>query len=290
MSPELLAVASSLVTLAALEIILGVDNIIFLSILVGKLPREQQPLGRRIGLVLALGTRILLLFALKHFLDAGRALFTVAGLPVSGHTLVLTLGGAFLVAKSTWEIFSGTEAEERQHGDDAARRRAFFLIVAQIAVMDLVFSLDSVITAVGLAKELWIMVTAMGIAMLAMLFFARFIGEFVERHPSTKILALAFLILIGTTLVAEGLGQHFPKGYVYGAMAFSVAVEFLNIWLRKRADDVKPLHGTRISVPPPAPSTSPMPSPRERELCATIEEQRRKIAELEATLAGGSGP
>ncbi|MCS6899228.1 MAG: TerC family protein [Myxococcales bacterium] len=278
-----LAGIGSIITLTLLETILGVDNVIFLSILVAKLPREQQTIGRRLGLVMALGTRVLLLLTLSWLTGLTKPLFEVLGRGISGRDLVLILGGGFLIFKSTWEIFSGLESHdprEKQAKDDGAKRRAFFSIVLQIAVMDVVFSLDSVITAVGLARQLPIILIAMTLSMIAMLGFAGWIGEFIERHPSMKVLALSFLILIGTLLVAEGGGQHLPKGYVYAAMAFSVTIELLNIWLRKRAEQVRALHGlTQHTHPLGSPEAI---SARIAELETLVEEQRRRIAELEA--------
>jgi predicted tellurium resistance membrane protein TerC len=279
-----LAGIGSIVTLTLLETVLGIDNIIFLSILVAKLPPEQQTLGRRLGLVMALGTRIGLLLTLSWLTGLTKPLFEVLGRGISGRDLVLILGGGFLIFKSTWEIFGGLESEdprEEQTKDDGAKRRAFLSTVLQIAIMDVVFSLDSVITAVGLARQLPIILIAMTLSMIAMLGFAGFIGDFVERHPSMKVLALSFLIMIGTLLVAEGGGQHLPKGYVYAGMGFSVTIELLNIWLRKRAEKVRALHGLtqHTQATPGGPESA---TARIAELEALVEEQRRRIAELEA--------
>jgi predicted tellurium resistance membrane protein TerC len=282
----------SIITLTLLEIVLGIDNVIFLSILVAKLPKEQQALGRRIGLFLALGTRVLLLLTLSWLTGLTAPLFNVMGKGISGRDLVLILGGGFLIFKSTWEIFGGLESEdarEEQTKDQGARNRAFFGIVAQIAIMDVVFSLDSVITAVGLARQLPIILIAMVLSMIAMLGFAGFIGEFVERHPSMKVLALSFLIMIGTLLVAEGGGQHLPKGYAYAAMAFSVTIELLNIWLRKRSEKVRALHGLSVHIheptgseAPPASAPGPVFLERIAELESLVAQQKQRIAELEA--------
>ena len=284
----------SIITLTLLETVLGIDNVIFLSILVNKLPKEQQTLGRRLGLVLALGTRIALLFTLTFLAGLTKPLFEVAGRGISGRDLVLIIGGGFLILKSTWEIFNGVESEdpreEQTKPDDGAARRGFILTVAQIAVMDIVFSLDSVITAVGLAGQMTIILIAMFLSMLMMLGFAGFIGEFVERHPSMKLLALSFLIMIGTMLVAEGGGQHIDKGYVYAAMAFAVVVELVNIWLRKRADRVRALNGmskhthtiTGDDPPPPSGPVGAVVLARVEELEKIVEEQRARIAQFEA--------
>jgi predicted tellurium resistance membrane protein TerC len=223
----------SLVTLSAMETVLGIDNVVFLSILVGKLPREQQPNARRLGLVLALGTRILLLFSLSWVMSLTRPLFEVLGHAVSGRDLVLFGGGGFLIAKATHEIHEKIESpfgEDVPHVSGSAR---FGWVLVQIAVLDVVFSLDSVVTAVGMANDLPIMISAMVIAMGVMLFFAGMIGDFVHRHPTMKMLALSFLILIGVMLVAEGMGQHISKGYIYFAMAFSFMVEVVNLRLVK---------------------------------------------------------
>jgi len=230
----------SLLTLTALEVVLGIDNIVFLSIMTGKLPRERQPLARRLGLGLALVMRVLLLLAMSWLVTLQATLFTVFGEPISGRDLILIAGGLFLVGKATHEIFDRMEVDHTQ--PHRPIRVSFAAVVVQIVLLDLVFSIDSVITAVGMARALSIMVAAVVIAVLVMLAFAAPISAFVERHPSVKILALSFLILIGVVLVADGLGQHIPKGYVYFAMAFSLGVELLNLRLRSRQAPVK-LHG-----------------------------------------------
>jgi len=223
----------ALATLTFLEIVLGVDNIIFISILSGKLPPEQQPGARRIGLLLAMGTRILLLFSLAWVIKLTAPLFVVWGTDISGRDLILIVGGLFLMGKSTHEIHGRLEGEEG-HGN-ARTPASYAAVLAQIALLDIVFSLDSVITAVGMVNDLPIMVAAIAIAMAVMLFAMEPVNGFIDAHPSLKILALAFLILIGVVLVADGFGQHVSKGYIYFAMAFSLGVELLNIrYHRKR--------------------------------------------------------
>ncbi len=224
----------SLATLSAMEIVLGIDNIVFLSILAGKLPPEQQPAARRLGLAFALGTRLLLLFAITWVMGLTRELFSVAGHGLSGRDLILLGGGLFLIAKATIEIHDKLEVRhEAEHGRAAGTGASFWLVIAQIGVLDIVFSLDSVITAVGMAQHLAVMIAAMVIAVGVMLVFAGAIGAFVERHPTMKMLALSFLLLIGVMLVAEALGRHIEKGYVYFAMAFSFGVELLNLRMRR---------------------------------------------------------
>jgi predicted tellurium resistance membrane protein TerC len=224
-------------TLTALEIVLGIDNIIFISILVGRLPEAQRARGRTIGLSLAMGTRILLLLSLTWVMGLRFDLFTIAGLGISGRDIILIGGGLFLLAKSTLEIHNSLEGAEG-HGT-AGGRDSFLSVITQIAIIDIVFSLDSVITAVGMVDDVEVMIAAVVAAVLVMMFMAGPIGHFVDRHPTIKMLALSFLILIGVALIGEGLGFHIPKGYIYFAMAFSVAVEMLNIRLRKRM--VKPV-------------------------------------------------
>jgi predicted tellurium resistance membrane protein TerC len=223
-------------TLTVLELVLGIDNIIFISILAGKLPAEQQPRARFVGLSLALGMRVLLLLSLSWIIGLTAPLFSVMGKAFSGRDLVLLLGGLFLIAKSTHEIHGSLEGEE---GHEAKKvYSSFTSVIVQITLLDIVFSLDSVITAIGMVNNLWIMISAVVISIVAMMLFANPIGAFVQRHPTVKMLALAFLLLIGVTLVAEGFGQHIPKGYIYFAMAFSVLVEVLNMRLRKKAEPV----------------------------------------------------
>ncbi|HRE07748.1 MAG TPA: TerC family protein [Opitutaceae bacterium] len=223
----------SLLTLTALEIVLGIDNIIFISILAGKLPKEQQAKARQLGLSLALVTRLLLLAGIAWIAKLTTPLFTVFDFSISGRDLILLIGGLFLIAKSTFEIHEKLEGEE-SHGTPKAAA-SFTSVIIQILLLDIVFSLDSVITAVGMASQLWIMITAVIIAMGVMLMFAGAISDFVHKHPTLKMLALSFLILIGVSLMAEGLHQHIPKGYIYFSMAFSCAVEFINLKLRSKA-------------------------------------------------------
>ncbi len=226
--------------LTALEIVLGVDNIIFISILVGRLPREQRDMARRLGLGFAMLTRLALLFSLSWVMRLTSDLFTVAGQGISGRDMVLLLGGLFLLYKASHEIFVEVEARD-EHGPAttpataaAARRALFWQIIAQIAVIDIVFSLDSVITAVGMVDQIWVMVAAVVASVGVMLIAAKPIGEFVDRHPSVKVLALAFLVMVGMVLIGEAFDMHVPKGYVYAAMAFSLAVEALNIRARAK--------------------------------------------------------
>jgi predicted tellurium resistance membrane protein TerC len=223
----------SLATLTAMEIVLGIDNVVFISILVGKLPKAEQPLARRLGLGLALGLRLALLLAVSWLMRLTEPLLFVLGKELSGRDLILLAGGLFLIGKATHEIHDRLEVAHDENG--AGRSRvAFGLILAQILVLDVVFSLDSVITAVGMAQHLLVMMVAMVVAVAFMMVFAGHVGDFVDRHPSMKILALSFLILIGVMLTAEGLGQNVAKGYIYFAMAFSLGVELLNMRLRKK--------------------------------------------------------
>ncbi|MDH3493090.1 MAG: TerC family protein [Acidobacteriota bacterium] len=224
-------------TLTVLELVLGIDNIIFISILSGKLPSEQQPRARFVGLSLALVMRVILLFSLTWVMGLVEPIFTLFGRDVSGRDLILLVGGLFLIGKSTHEIHGSLEGEEGAAGKKVYA--GFASVIIQITLLDIVFSLDSVITAVGMVDNIWIMIAAVVIAIVAMMFFAAPIGAFVERHPTVKMLALAFLLLIGFTLVAEGFHQKIPKGYIYFAMAFSVLVEVLNMRLRKRGKPVE---------------------------------------------------
>jgi predicted tellurium resistance membrane protein TerC len=227
-------------TLTALEIVLGIDNIIFISILVGRLPPEQRARGRTFGLALAMITRILLLLSITWVMGLSAELFSVFGRGVSGRDLILFGGGLFLMAKSTLEIHGSLEGESEQRGE-AKGSATFASTIVQIAIIDIVFSLDSVITAVGMADHVEVMIAAVIVAVLMMMFLAGPIGDFVDRHPTIKMLALAFLILIGVALVGEGLGFHIPKGYIYFAMAFSVMVEMLNMQVRKRMTRSEPV-------------------------------------------------
>jgi predicted tellurium resistance membrane protein TerC len=228
----------ALVTLTFLEIVLGVDNVIFISILSGKLPASQQGRARRSGLLAAMGMRILLLLSIAWVIRLTGPLFTTFGRPVSGRDLILIAGGLFLLGKATLEIHEKLEGE-RGHGPTRVAP-SFGAVIAQIMVLDIVFSLDSVITAVGMAEDISIMVTAVVLAVAVMMFAAGPISAFVDRHPTVKMLALSFLLLIGVSLVGDGLGMHIPKGYIYFAMGFSVFVEMVN--LRIRGPAAKPVH------------------------------------------------
>ena len=231
----------ALATLTALEIVLGVDNIIFISILVGRLPPEKRDLARRLGLSLAMGSRILLLLSLAWIMRLTEPLFSTFGHAWSGRDMILIGGGLFLLWKSVHEIHGSLEGAS-DAGEAGAVKTAgvsFAGILVQIAVIDIVFSLDSVITAVGLADDVMVMVIAIVAAVGVMMFAAKPIGEFVDTHPTIKILALAFLVLVGVTLIAEGFGTHVPKGYIYFAMAFSFAVEMINIRMRKRVAPIQ---------------------------------------------------
>ena len=221
----------SLLTLTLMEIVLGIDNIVFISILTGKLPPDQQPKARRLGLTLALVFRLALLLAISWVMGLTEPLFELVGRGISGRDLILLLGGLFLVGKATHEIHD--KLEGAAHTEVRSGQGAFGWVLVQILALDIVFSLDSVITAVGMAQHVSIMVIAMVVAVGVMLVFARGIGDFVNQHPTMKILALSFLLLIGVMLVAEGLGQHISKGYIYFAMAFSLVVELLNLRMRK---------------------------------------------------------
>ena len=225
----------SLLTLTALEVVLGIDNVIFISILAGKLPQEQQAKARKLGLTLALVTRILLLMSLTWIMGLTKPLFTlpVVQADVSGRDLVLLIGGLFLIWKSVREVHEKLEDEDG-HATKGKSRVSFSGVIVQILLLDIVFSLDSVITAVGMANNIWVMVAAVVIALGVMLAFAGAISDFVNRHPTLKMLALSFLILIGVTLIGEGLHFHIPKGYIYFSMAFAFAVEMLNLRLRSK--------------------------------------------------------
>jgi len=227
----------ALLTLTVLEIVLGIDNIIFISILAGKLPAGEQPRARTVGLTLAMVTRILLLLSLTGIMRLTLPLFSPFGHPFSGRDLILLLGGLFLLWKSTREIHDKLEGEEGRQNVKAGA--TFGGVIVQIALLDIVFSLDSVITAVGMVRQVGVMIAAIVLAVLVMLVAAGPISDFVHRHPTLKMLALSFLLLIGVTLIADGLGQHIPKGYVYFAMGFSVFVESLNLRLARK---VAPVH------------------------------------------------
>jgi predicted tellurium resistance membrane protein TerC len=222
----------ALLTLTAMEIVLGVDNIVFIAILVARVAPDRRERIRRTGIALALGIRIGLLFTLSWLMQLTEPLFAVAGNEISGRDLILLGGGLFLLWKSAHEMYAKLEGPDSKEVAVTATSAAAKVLV-QILLLDLVFSLDSVITAVGMASQLWVMITAMIVSCGVMLVFAGSIGDFVERHPTVKILALSFLLLIGVLLIAEGFGQHISKGYVYFAMAFALAVELLNVRLRK---------------------------------------------------------
>lgn len=242
----------ALATLTLMEIVLGIDNVIFIAVLAGRLPKEQQSRGRRLGLIIALVTRLALLGLLFFLSQLDKVVlwsWTGLGVPsawlpnsatddVTIKDLVLLLGGGFLIAKSTMEIHHKLEGDEEGHGAGGAGV-SFTSVLVQIALLDIVFSLDSVITAVGMARDIWVMVVGMIVALGVMLLFADAISEFVARHPTVKMLALSFLILIGVMLVVEGFGQHISKGYIYFAMAFSLTVEMLNLRLRSKRNAVK---------------------------------------------------
>jgi len=227
----------SLFTLTALEIVLGVDNLVFLAILTNRLPEAQRPLGRKVGLSLALGTRLLLLATLAWIVTLTQPVLAMFGQSFSWRDLILIGGGLFLLVKATHEIHNTMEGEDDSpegEGSGAGRYPAFSSVVIQIAIIDIIFSLDSVITAVGMANELWVMATAVVIAMIIMLIASTPLSEFVSHHPTVKMLALAFLLLIGVVLIADGFGLHIPKGYIYFALAFSVGVEVMNHLMRRK--------------------------------------------------------
>jgi predicted tellurium resistance membrane protein TerC len=227
----------ALLTLTVLEIVLGIDNIVFISILAGRLPADRQSRARNIGLALAMITRILLLLSIKWVLGLTAPMFEVADKGISGRDLILIGGGLFLIAKSTHEIHDKLEGAE---GESSGRAAASFAgVIIQILLLDIVFSLDSVITAVGMVEDIAVMIAAVVIAVLVMLVSAGPISAFVDRHPTVKMLALSFLLLIGVSLIGEGLDQHIPKGYIYFAMAFSVFVEMINLRVRAKAEPVQ---------------------------------------------------
>jgi predicted tellurium resistance membrane protein TerC len=234
-------------TLTALEIVLGIDNIIFISILVGRLPEHQRAFARRVGLGLAMFARLALLFSISWVMGLTEPWFTVLGEEISGRDVILIGGGLFLLAKATHEIHNSLEGVEENGRNIAVA--GLGMVLVQIAVLDIVFSLDSVITAVGLADHVSIMAIAIIIAVLVMLIAAESIGNFVDAHPTIKILALSFLILVGVTLMVEGFDVHVPKGYIYFAMAFSVVVEMLNIRMRRKRTEPLKLHKQMPAVP-----------------------------------------
>ncbi|WP_433529121.1 TerC family protein [Micromonospora sp. CA-263727] len=258
-SPELWI---AFATLLLLEIVLGIDNVVFISILSGRLPEHQQARARTIGISLALVTRLLLLASLSWIIGLTAPLFTVVGQEISGRDLILLLGGLFLVGKATYEIHEHLEGSD--HGRSAKKVTSFGVVIAQILVLDVVFSLDSVITAVGMVDELAIMVAAVVIAMIIMLVSASAVSNFVNQHPTVKMLALSFLLIIGASLIAESFDQHIPKGYVYGPIAFSIFVEFLNLRVRARQSrqrETQPvqLHPTYVKSGPARPDPEPEP-------------------------------
>ena len=232
-------------TLTALELVLGIDNIIFISILVDKLPKEKREFARKIGLFMAMFMRIGLLLVLAWIVGLVQPLFTVLKQEISGRDLILILGGLFLIWKSTSEIHQSIEGEDESHGSKAVKA-TFAAVILQIMVVDLVFSLDSIITAVGMVDDVRIMIAAVVGSVILMMVFAGPIGRFVSDHPTIKMLALSFLVVVGVVLVAEGFDQHVPKGYVYFGMAFSLAVEMLNIYNRKKSARKVKLHQQRI--------------------------------------------
>ncbi|GAB4442693.1 MAG: TerC family protein [bacterium] len=235
----------ALVTLASLEIVLGIDNIIFISILVGRLPEDMQKKGRILGLSLALVTRILFLFSITLLMKFTKPLFSIFAREISGRDLILIAGGLFLLAKSTLEIHNKLEGKEEEESRKALLS-SFWMIIFQIALIDIVFSLDSVITAIGMVNKLWIMVLAVIIAIFFMMAFSGYVSDFVERHPTIKILALSFLLLVGFALVGDGLKFHIPRGYIYFAMGFSVFVEMIN--LKIRGKESQPVHLKKPSI------------------------------------------
>ena len=236
----------ALVTLTALEIVLGIDNIVFIAILCDRLPEHQRPLAYRLGLGGAMITRVLLLLSIFWVMRLTDDLFTILGHGLSGRDLILLVGGIFLIGKAAHEIYEKVEVHEEDHdGGAKAARKGMVIVVSQIMVMDIIFSLDSVITAVGMADAVEIMITAVVIAIGVMLVFAKKIGDFVNKNPSMKILALSFLLLIGVLLTVEGLDQHVNKGYIYFAMAFALIVELINMRFRKKHVKKK-----RLSSPP----------------------------------------
>ncbi len=233
-------------TLTALELVLGIDNIVFISILVDKLPREKQELARRLGLFMAMFMRIGLLFLLSWIIGLTAPFFTVFGKELSGRDLILIVGGLFLIWKSTGEIHQSLEGEEGH--SSSAVKATFGAVILQIMVIDIVFSLDSIITAVGMVDNLTVMVAAVVVSVGLMMVFASTIGRFVSDHPTIKMLALSFLVVVGVVLIAEGFDHHVPKGYVYFAMAFSMGVELLNIRMRKKSGK-PPMHLREAYVP-----------------------------------------
>ena len=225
---------AALLALTSLEIVLGFDNIVILTVLVSKLPVEQRDVARKIGILLAMLTRILLLLSISWIMLLTEPLFTIFEKTFSGRDLVLLLGGMFLMGKATFEIHDATEKGHDDEEGLPSRSKSFWVVITQIVLLDVVFSLDSVITAVGMASHLYVMITAIMVSVALMMMFAKKIGTFIEEHPTFKVLALSFLVLVGVMLVAEGFGKHIEKGYIYFAMTFSLAVEFFNLRMRTK--------------------------------------------------------
>lgn len=226
---------ASLITLTVLEIVLGVDNIIFLAILAARLPKDKQKLGRRLGLIAALGTRLALLASVAWIVSLSEPIVTIMGLGISWRDILLFVGGLFLIAKSTLEIHNEVEGEKHD-GEGGLVKASLWMVVTQIAIIDIVFSLDTVMTAVGMSDHFEIMAFAVLAAVVVMIFAAEPVAAFVDKHPTVKMLALSFLILIGVSLIADALHFHIPKAYLYFAVAFSIGVESLNLWARARRD------------------------------------------------------
>jgi predicted tellurium resistance membrane protein TerC len=249
----------ALLTLTALEIVLGIDNIIFISILANKLPVEQRDLARRVGILAAMGMRILLLLAISWVVSLTQPLFEVAGMEFSGRDLILIVGGLFLIGKATWEIHGRMEGDDHVRG--AGPVTSFWSVIVQIMLLDIIFSLDSVITAVGMANEVIVMIAAVVIAVLVMLVASGYVTRLIDQHPTLKMLALAFLLLIGVTLVADGFGQHIDKGYIYAAMGFAVLVEALNIRASSKGSKPVRMHDPYHELgEPPAAATPAAPT------------------------------
>ncbi len=248
----------ALATLATLEIVLGIDNVIFIAILTGKLPPEKRVFAQRLGIGLAVGMRILLLLSIFWLVKLTAPLISIESwnVHISGKDLVMLLGGLFLIGKATWELHEKLEAVDHTDASNPSAVKAvgasLAMVITQILIVDIVFSLDSVITAVGMSKQVEVMIAAVVIASGVMMFFAKAVSEFVEKHPTMKVLALAFLILIGTMLVADGFHQHIPKGYIYFAMAFSLGVEMFNMKLKARSEAIRLRNNSLPPTPPQA--------------------------------------
>jgi predicted tellurium resistance membrane protein TerC len=247
----------ALLTLTALEIVLGIDNIIFISILANKLPVEQRDNARRVGIVAAMGMRILLLLGINWVIGLTEPIFEIMGRAFSGRDIILIVGGLFLVAKATWEIHGRMEGDDHVRETGARRGASFWGVIVQIMIMDIIFSLDSVITAVGMANDVIVMIAAVVIAVLVMLVASSYITRTIDRHPTLKMLALAFLLLIGVTLVVDGLGQHIDKGYIYFAMGFAVFVEALNIRRSSKTGEPVKMHDPYHEIGEPSEGAEP---------------------------------